>query len=259
MTGPNPKHVDPRQLLQSELQRRCERNPRYSLRALAASLGMSHTVLSLVLSGKRPLSKKACVTVAKALNLDPAETAALIASRKPDNKAAQAVLSNPELIELDKFAVISEWYHFGILSLLEVEDCKFDSRWIGKRLGISAAQARLAMERLKRLNMIAETDGVWKQTAKSFKIADHLSTPATRKFQKQIIQKSIESLENETLDERDHTSITLAMDPSLVPYAREQIRNFRRQLCHNLEKAGKPKMVYTISVQLFPMSKGANG
>src|SRR4051794_752039 len=72
----------PRVLLQQELARRCAKNSNYSLRAFGQSLGISHTVLSLVLSGKRPLSKKATSTVATALGLNPSETAELIRNRE---------------------------------------------------------------------------------------------------------------------------------------------------------------------------------
>ena len=44
------------------------------------------------------------------------------------------------------------------------------------------------------------------------------------------------------------------MDPALLPYAKEKIRRFRKNLCAELEDAGNPKAVYTLSVQLFPMS-----
>ena len=58
------------------------------------------------------------------------------------------------IVDLDTFAVISDWYHYAILSLLEVTDARLDPRWISKRLGINRLEARLAIERLKRLSLI---------------------------------------------------------------------------------------------------------
>src|SRR4029077_7937852 len=73
---------NPRLLLQAELSRRIERNPRYSMRRFSQALGVSHTVLSLVLSGKRPLSKKAAAKVSDFLGFDPAQRESLLANRK---------------------------------------------------------------------------------------------------------------------------------------------------------------------------------
>ena len=51
------------------------------------------------------------------------------------------------------------------------------------------------------------------------------------------------------------TSMTLAMDPSQVPYAMEKIRSFRRGLAEELEARGTPKRVFNLTVQLFAVSR----
>ena len=43
--------------LRAELQRRTQLNPRYSMRSFAKALDVSHSLLSLVMSGKRSPSK----------------------------------------------------------------------------------------------------------------------------------------------------------------------------------------------------------
>ena len=52
------------------------------------------------------------------------------------------------------------------------------------------------------------------------------------------------------------SSMTLAIDPKLVPIAIKEIRKFRRKLTKFLESAAPAKEVYELSVQLFPISKG---
>src|SRR5262245_40700147 len=79
----------PRLLLQQELARRCAKNPGYSLRAFSRALGLSPTVLSLVLSGKRPLSKKAVAKVVEVLGLGPEEKAELIQNREGSPSSAE--------------------------------------------------------------------------------------------------------------------------------------------------------------------------
>ncbi len=248
-----PASPDPRQLLKEELVRRSERNPRYSLRAFARSLGMSHTVLSLFLSGKRPLSKKAAIRVASALALSPQEAQALFQDR---TKKTSTFVPIPTSMDLDTFAVIADWYHFAILSLLELPAARFDAEWIGRQLNISFQNAAVAMERLIRLGIIAKKkDGRWRQTKKSFRLDSRYSTAATRRFQLQLLNRAIESLQNDPLEKRDHTSTTFAMDPALMPYAKARIQKFRRELTSELEKLGTPGRVYNLTLQLFGCSK----
>jgi hypothetical protein len=48
--------------------------------------------------------------------------------------------------------------------------------------------------------------------------------------------------------------MTLAMDSSLIPYAKEKIRKFRRELTLDLEAKGKPNSVFEFMIQLFPLT-----
>ena len=52
-------------------------------------------------------------------------------------------------LTLDHFSVISEWYHFAILSLAETQDFKSYPAWIAGRLGISQKDAKAAVLTLK--------------------------------------------------------------------------------------------------------------
>jgi DNA-binding MarR family transcriptional regulator len=240
-----------KQALQQELARRCEANPKYSLRSFAAALGISHTLLSLVISGKRNPSGKLQRRIRDLLG--PEVMTQMAGSQSPIKTSGTVV--RYEQISLDTFSFISEWHHYAILSLLEIADSKFDSRWIAKRLGITQAQAKLAMERLERVGMISKINGQWKQVVKPLKVENEISTSATRKFHRQLLSKAAESLEEDSVEVRDFSSTTIAIDSKLIPYAKERIRKFRRELCEELEKSSAPKEVYHLSVQIFPLSR----
>jgi len=64
-------NLDAIRILKSEFTRRTERNARYSIRAFAKPIGLSHTVLSLVLLGQRTLSERAAEMASERLSLDP--------------------------------------------------------------------------------------------------------------------------------------------------------------------------------------------
>lgn len=239
--------------LQRELAKRCEENPKYSLRSFATTLGISHTLLSLVISGKRSPSRKLQRRIRELLG---PETMAAAATPLTDPQhQGKAHVVRYEQIALDSFSLISEWHHYAILSLLEIADAKFESRWIAKRLGITQAQAKLAMERLQRMGLVAKIQGRWKQSVNPIRVENEISTSATRKFHRQLLAKATESLESDPMEMRDFSSTTIAMDPKLVPYAKERIRKFRRELSDELERSDTPKEVYHLSVQLFPLSK----
>lgn len=226
-----------RVLLQNELAKRCQRNPRYSLRAFAKSLDTSHTVLSLVLSGKRSISKKLREKIKEELGL-----------AHPEETPVQQ-------ITLDAFAIISDWYHYAILSLLEISESTLDPKWISQRLGITALEAKLAIERLKRLELIELKNNRWRQTGVPIRFDNAVSNSTIRNFHKQLLSKAVESLENDPKHLRDFSSMTMAIDPGHLPFAFEEIKKFRRELTQKLEKLGSPKQVYNLTIQIYPISR----
>lgn len=254
--------ANPRLLLQRELERRCRDNPRYSLRAFARALEMSPTILSLVLSGKRPLSKKAALKLPNSLHLSSEDCLTLTRWAEHRARGQQAVSSAATLAEtnahqmsLDSFALLSDWHHFAILSLLEVPGSRFEARWIARHLGTSVAEARGAIDRLQRMEIVEKRDGQWRQAVGPIRIGNNVPTAATKRHQRQLLLKALESLDNDPNEVRDFSSMTIAMDPEQIPYARERIRRFRRELAEELEAKGSPKRVYEVTMQVFPVSR----
>ena len=63
--------MDLREVLRTELARRCDRNPRYSLRAYARWLGIHHGSLSRILNGRRALMPRTIQSLAPRIGLSP--------------------------------------------------------------------------------------------------------------------------------------------------------------------------------------------
>jgi uncharacterized protein (TIGR02147 family) len=243
------KHpLDPVKLLRSTLDERCKKNPQYSIRAFARASGISHTVLSLVLSGKRNLSKKATGLLADHLNLDPIQRNKLL---KPFVRSDD----NYQTLALDSFELISDWYHYAILSALELPGAKLEPAWMAKQIGIKPLQAKLAIDRLKRLALVKPSDdGSWVQSTAPIKIDNSLSTAATKKFHKQLLKRAAESIDRDPISDRDFSSMTFAMSASQIEFARKRIQTFRRELTAELESQGTPETVFNFTIQLYPVT-----
>jgi transcriptional regulator with XRE-family HTH domain len=237
-------------LLRLTLSQRCTKNPQYSIRAFAKSSGISHTVLSLVLSGKRKLSKAATQKLVDYLELDPKERMDFLKTNKKNN-----IDSEFQDLSLETFEVISDWYHYAILSLLELPEAKFEAKWIAAQLGIKVLSAKLAILRLKKVGLVEEdSEGLWKQSGKQIKIDNKISTGATKKFHKQLLERASVSIDKDPISVRDFSAVTFTLDPSQVEYARNRLRDFRRQLMNELEALGQPSAVYNMTIQFYPVT-----
>lgn len=253
--------------LQQELVSRCQKNPSYSLRAFARALDISSSALSGMLNGKRTITASSVEKLGKAIGLDPKEiTRYKILARENKMGVGAEVTSQEEFqqITLDSYAIISDWYHYAILELIRVRDFQPDVAWIAKSLGITKSEANIAVERLQRVGLLEITqDGKWLDKTlegKATNIQGDLTSVASRKLQKQILELSLRCLEEMPSTElRNHTSLTLAINPEDIPLAKEKIKNFRRELAEMLESNKNPTEVYHVNVSLYPVTQISKG
>lgn len=253
-------------LLRQAFENRRSKNTRYSLRAFARSLGLDHGILSLIFAGKRLPSLQHCKTFPARLGLNAADTDAFVRSvneakrLRSLNRANQtfsgkgAHAPSPEIkVTPEQFAEISDWYYTSILELTVVEGFQGDPEWVGKSLGISKEEAQIAIGRLLKLGLLIK-DGNRLVRAKGHLVTtDRQRTlPTLQKRQAKLLEKSIQSIFSVPIEHRNHSTLTMAIDPDRIPEAKKMIEEFSQSIFQFL-KAGKQTQVYELAVLLFPV------
>jgi len=230
--------------LREEFSRRLRTNSRYSIRAFARSLDLDSSTLSQIFAGKRSISEKKIFSIYEKLGV-------------PVKKDKNTVASFTTL-DLDTFSVISDWYHFAILDLTFLKGFKSDIAWISRKLGISSFEALGAVERLKRLGMLVEKRGKLLK-AKDFysNYSEGTTSAALKEYQRQVIRKSLDAVDNCAPERKDITSMTIAADSRKIKEAKEKIKTFRRELCVFLE-SGETDSVFHLALQLYPVTEIEN-
>jgi transcriptional regulator with XRE-family HTH domain len=241
--------------LKSSFEQKCRKNPNYSLRSFARSLGMSPASLSGIMNGKRRPSIHMIEKAGGALGLQVGEILRL----QKQALGFELSLSKQKFNTLsqDTFFVIADWYHFAILELMKLEDFNPDMKWISSRLSVNVNQIKMAVERLQRVGIIEVTGKDWKDKTSGFTThyEKDRTTEARKQLQLQLLEKSRESILNDDYSMRDHSGMTMAIDPKDLARAKEMISEFRRDFSGNLEKVKKSKEVYQLQIAFFPLSR----
>jgi uncharacterized protein (TIGR02147 family) len=253
--------------LREELARRCEHNPSYSLRSFARALEIDPAVLSRTLGDKRAMSYKVATRIIDNLCLSPKERDIFLESVAEDQKqrglrrsfAQVSPLSGASAsvgeIDAEIFRIIGDWYHYAIQQLSLVDHFQSDPKWIARQLGITVLETKFAIQRLIAVGLLAEVDGRLMATHSSVDTKDKTSsTPALRKYQKQILTKAIYALENDPLPRRSVSSMTMPIDADKLPLARRMIQEFTNNLCDVLG-SGKRSALYQLSISFFPLER----
>jgi uncharacterized protein (TIGR02147 family) len=254
-------------LIKTEFEARLARNSHYSLRAFARDVGMTPQMMSAVLNKKKDLSVDSAVEIAGRLRFDPHQTQdfidAVVMAGCKSSQAKDVIKKRIEErhlssngfkpLTVEMFKAISNWYHLAILELTDTKGFKSDSRWIASRLGISVFEVKEAITRLMALELLEEENGILKRTEFNISALSDVPASALREHAKQILSKGISALEEQDQRDRDITSMTMAVDPNLLPEAKKMIMQFRRKL-NKFFESGVRTEVYVFSPSLFRLT-----
>jgi uncharacterized protein (TIGR02147 family) len=237
-----------------EFTRRKRRNPKYSIRAFARQIGISKTSLSSVMAGDRGISELGARRIAEKLILPSHEVDRML---EEINSRQEITNSSSLLFELseDFFSLISDWEHYAILNLAKTRQNQSNVSKIGRRLGITPSRARNVIRRLTKMGLIKIVDGELIRTSMALRSTTDLPSRAIKKYHRQQLELAKWSLDHDSIEKRDITAITMAVNPKNLPEAKKLCTKLRRRISKLLE-AGPKSEVYTLSIQLFPLTRG---
>ena len=205
-------------ILNEELISRKARNSSYSMRAFARDLGIGSTSLSDVLADKRKLSSKNIDKVVEKLALSPKEKDILLQEIYGKSRKNEKDKEHLELQE-DSFRLIADWYYLAILNLAKLPDHQADPNWIAIRLGIKPIEAKMAIDRFIRMNLVHIEKNKMIRTRYPLKTTEGTPSFAIKKHHREKLHLAEKSLVNDDVSLRNFQSLTLAIDPENLPEA----------------------------------------
>lgn len=254
--------------LKDRLNEKVQANPKYSLRAFARDLEVSPSVLSELLNGKHGLSEKVAKRIAQNLDLSTHEiqifcdqvVALNSKSLHKKNQAKERIDALKEMhqknsLQLDHFKIISDWYHFAILELTYLEGFKSDTTWIAKKLGITKLEVESAIERLLRIELLEIKNKKYVATEDFTASPDGIPSDAIKKYQRQLIEKALQAQVMQSVENRDITSLLVAINKNDLLEAKKEIKEFRRRFNSKFGTSKKKDSVYCLALQFFELTE----
>lgn len=249
---------------------RKKENSLYSYRMMGDRFGVDSSQLHRILQKRENLPSR-CLPIVKEdldLNDNTSECFDLlfaISQTKNTEKRQKLYVKTQSLHEVQRRDIknkelefLSHWWIAVIRSYLEVNSGKSDASKIAKQLqpAISTSDAKKAILLLKDLGMVKRLP------SERLQISDvHLTvsgvekSKAVRKFQKQVMNLAIDSIDEIDVEQRDVSTLTMAMDDECFDEIREMARNFRRQVQKRVEKSNYPTRVYQLNTSFFPVTE----
>jgi transcriptional regulator with XRE-family HTH domain len=232
--------------LKAELAKRVQRNPRYSLRRFAQTLGVSHAYLSMLLAGKKAPSTEFQTRILSRLGLP-----------IKDMLSPQAIGNSPAyaLVGPDFLGRELTWYADAILELTRIPKFRLNARAASKRLGISHTQAYQVLESMKRQGLIPEpsSEAIHSTTNES---NNETSSESLRRYQKDLLELSMDRLDTLPREKRDHSSMVMSIQEKDLAEFKKLIRDFRISLATFAQRPQtEADRVFCLQVGFFPLDQ----
>lgn len=231
-----------------------KKNSRYSLRALAKSIEISPSQLSGIINKKKKISPSQALKIIQKLNLSEQDSMELLADVHPELKNALNRKMELHQLTTDEFSLISNWIHFAILSLSYFKDNQANSKWIAEKLNIQEDEVEPAFKRLEKLGFLEVRGNGFYQSTKPLTTTTDIPSEAIRSHHRQNLEQAIKNLELVDVSEREYSSITLPIHFKDLEKAKKMITEFKKKIYKELN-CDDPTDVYTLSIQMFPLTK----
>lgn len=264
------KAEDYQRLLRDELEQRCAKNAKYSLRAFARDLGVSPSHLSGIFSRRYGLSREGALAIGKKIGLKGSEAEFFVQSVESQHarskvmrtaaleklKSLKIKPSHFSRLELDHFQAISDWYHFAILELTYTKNFQPSIKWVAKSLGIHPVLVSQAIGRLTRLKLMKIKGKAWCPSEEVTETGFGTPSVAIRSFHDQILSLAKEALYFQPVENRDFRSTILAIRKDRLPEAKKQLEALHRDFCIDVSGTAyvEKDEVYCLSTQLFSLT-----
>jgi uncharacterized protein (TIGR02147 family) len=78
---------------------------------------------------------------------------------------------------------------------------------------------------------------------------------ARKSLQRQILTKALAALDDVPIENRDQSSMTLAIDSSKLNEAKKMLKKFRRDFTKHLQESKIRNHVYHLSLSFYPVTQ----
>lgn len=240
-------------ILLQYLNEKKKKNAQYSLRSLAKGIDISPAQLSSIINKKKKLSPKHAIKIIERLNLTEQESLELLSDIDPELRNALSRKVELQMLSADEFELISNWVHYGILSLSYFKNNIASIDWISAKLSVPSDSVESAFRRLERLGIIKIVGNKFVQSTKPLTTTSDIPSESIKSHHRQNLELAKDKLEKVSVDKREYSSITFPMNIKDIKKAKTMINEFKQKLYMEL-KCENPSDVYTLSMQLFPLT-----
>lgn len=237
------------EVLKSEFLKRKARNARYSMRSFSRTIGMSQSLLSNVLTGRRRLTAKQAIKIANSIPLSVRAKETLLGTTVGRGTPSSRFIEPSVEFDLN-------WLDVSIMDFLAARGFRSEIPWIAKRLKVPAALVEESIARLERRKLVCFAGEKLVKTSQKIHFCPTRSQPFVRQYHRDMTRKALSAMDRTdpvSHDLQDFRGATLTLNPEKIPEAKKRLKEFVEEM-GDLLSEGECSELYQLNLQLFPLS-----
>lgn len=263
--------TDYRDFLVLYYERRKKQSSVYSYRVMGDQLGVDASFLYKVMKKQCHLSGRVLASIKDILGLSgrAAEYFDLLlglskAKTEREKEHIRAMIQNLQDVsrkhlQEKELRVLRNWWVPVVRSYIELEKGEIDPQKIASQISpnISCAQVLEALTLLRETGLVeSPATGRLRLTSPHLTVSGAEKAEAVRQFQREVLGLAADSLEACPVEERDVSTLTIAVDEAAFEEIRELLKETRRLIQKRVDETRSPDRVMELSMAFFPVARG---
>jgi uncharacterized protein (TIGR02147 family) len=259
-------------ILKSYYSKKKKDGSRLSLRAVAKKIGVSVTLLSLVIQGKRRLPIRILDPLCQYLDIDQVDRDRLLKNlilkgggthqhalelvSKPTEKRASSL--QWETLGKKDSTFMADWMDIAIFLTAGLKDSDGSPEYVSKKLFLELGMVNRRMRQLEEAGFLIRSEEVLRPAKRSLQIRSGKDFTPIRAYHRAHLENAIQTLVQDTADfdllQRFITGMTLTISRKSVSRLKQKIQDFLLEFAEECS-GEEAEEVYQMAVQFFPISQ----
>lgn len=250
------------------------KNPLYSLAAYSRDAGFKSYHMNDIINGRYGLSPKRAKVVAQNLKLSEEKKELFLSLVELENpkspidrhlaeeRVRELLLSTEAIFSAEENPQLGDWYYLAAYELSRQSSRTLQVEDLMSRLGLTIEQAESALAEIENLKKPLATNSEDAQSPETSRamisVQSKNNGPSTtiRRFHKQMILKSIASMEADPVEERCFSSFNVNLTKEEYVNLSNEVKAFIRKKIHQYQDSeSSDQRLYALNLQIFPLEK----
>jgi uncharacterized protein (TIGR02147 family) len=231
----------------------------------------SHGLLKYLMEGKRNLSKKTLVKLARALGFDKGR-AAYFENLVFFNQAAdleekslyyERLIQAPgkstfKTLQSAQLQIFRKWYTVAIREMINSKGFRATPEWVAGQFlpHLDASEAAEALDMLLAAGLVRKTPNGLKNVDPDVTTDDDVKSFLVMGYHEQMMKLAAWAQSGIPGREREISSACFSVREADLPNLKKQIQLMRRELRNFAAKVGEGERVVQVNIQMFPLTRG---